>query len=423
MDEGYIVLIHVILVTFLLFAIFRFLPVVCKILLSIFIFIALVFTISYMDISPRYKFLLYAIFALDAAVFSYIYITRPFIKVKVAMTKVAQGDMTTRLFFKSSDEVGMLSTSFNMILDEFLRREKDIAYRNTLLYNLSLVSEKLSAEINKSKIYREILNAASWGVEGTDVFIWVEDEGKFLDERKVDDTVKSMTRGGASEREENGMHYLAFSMRADGGIYGKLIARKRTYIIPVEREFLYSISQIASSLLQRADFVKRLEYLSVTDPLTGVYNRRFFIETLTNEFLKMKRLSGEFSVILLDIDSFKTINDTYGHVIGDEVLKAFAYIMRKSVRGYDVVARYGGDEFTILLVQTPKDKAQIVAWRVLRAFSKAETLPSFIDRENLSISCGICQFSEADSVDDILRISDRRMYKAKADRIGVCLED
>jgi diguanylate cyclase (GGDEF)-like protein len=376
-----------------------------------------------MDISPRYKFLLYAIFALDAAVFSYIYITRPFIKVKVAMTKVAQGDMTTRLFFKSSDEVGMLSTSFNMILDEFLRREKDIAYRNTLLYNLSLVSEKLSAEINKSKIYREILNAASWGVEGTDVFIWVEDEGKFLDERKVDDTVKSMTRGGASEREENGMHYLAFSMRADGGIYGKLIARKRTYIIPVEREFLYSISQIASSLLQRADFVKRLEYLSVTDPLTGVYNRRFFIETLTNEFLKMKRLSGEFSVILLDIDSFKTINDTYGHVIGDEVLKAFAYIMRKSVRGYDVVARYGGDEFTILLVQTPKDKAQIVAWRVLRAFSKAETLPSFIDRENLSISCGICQFSEADSVDDILRISDRRMYKAKADRIGVCLED
>ena len=105
-------------------------------------------------------------------------------------------------------------------------------------------------------------------------------------------------------------------------------------------------------------------YLSLTDALTGLYNRRHLDTMLEREFLRAKRYGSDLSVAIIDIDFFKKVNDTYGHAVGDLVLKSIAKIIRGQLREYDIAGRYGGEEFSILLPFTKINEAQMVAERL-----------------------------------------------------------
>lgn len=159
--------------------------------------------------------------------------------------------------------------------------------------------------------------------------------------------------------------------------------------------------------------VRELEDLSITDPLTKVKNRRFLMQAVESELQKTKRDSHAVAVIMFDIDKFKSVNDTYGHLIGDEVLKNFANILSTHCREYDIVARYGGEEFVILLPQTTESVAYSRAEEIRRTVEGTELCKSQHIPITASGGVAIYNPSTMHSVEDFIGTADSYLYEAK----------
>lgn len=160
---------------------------------------------------------------------------------------------------------------------------------------------------------------------------------------------------------------------------------------------------------------KKLEELSVTDGLTGLHNRRYFIERLGSEFSRSKRHVLCISLLLIDLDQFKSINDTYGHQKGDDVLIKVADILKQNCRVHDILARFGGEEFIISLCQTGPEGAMIVAERIRKAVEEYQFIYPGAPDFNTTISAGISSYPDIkiDNIDDLIRIADASLYEAK----------
>ena len=164
--------------------------------------------------------------------------------------------------------------------------------------------------------------------------------------------------------------------------------------------------------LQRSN--QMLAHLASTDSLTGAANRRHFIERVDAEIARAKRDNLPFSLLALDLDNFKSINDHYGHQIGDEVLQGFVQQSLDAIRPYDSIARMGGEEFMILLPQTTMDVAVTIGERVRSATENAVFKSILIPRLALTVSIGVSQFGhDGTSIDTIFRAADERLYRAK----------
>lgn len=158
---------------------------------------------------------------------------------------------------------------------------------------------------------------------------------------------------------------------------------------------------------------KRLELLAATDPLTGLYNRRVFMERLDSELTRYRRYDRPASAILLDIDRFKSVNDAHGHEFGDRVLIELARLLRDGVRdGVDLPARIGGEEFAVLLPDTVSDSAAILAER-LRAGFAALGFATPSGTQFYTASLGVAEFGEGDDVTSLLRRADDALYRSK----------
>ncbi|PJA77344.1 MAG: hypothetical protein CO150_01430, partial [Nitrospirae bacterium CG_4_9_14_3_um_filter_53_35] len=157
-----------------------------------------------------------------------------------------------------------------------------------------------------------------------------------------------------------------------------------------------------------------LEKLATTDGLTGIFNHRYFYRRLDEEFNRAERYSIPLSAIMMDVDSFKGINDTLGHRIGDRILKELAVVLKSKIRKSDIVARYGGDEFIILLPQTDRQGAEMEAHRVVRSIMdyQFESLPD----SKIKVSYGISTYPNEQilKADDLVTIADRSLYTYKA---------
>ncbi len=149
---------------------------------------------------------------------------------------------------------------------------------------------------------------------------------------------------------------------------------------------------------------------SITDPLTGLYNRRYFMSRLTEEFERINRYGGHFSVVMADIDDFKKINDNYGHETGDEVLRFISSVLRSSVRSTDILGRYGGEEFLLILLNTPKQSAITVAEKILRSIIEMNPFEF-----KLTLSLGVAGYPEdpARKPEDLVIFADKAMYISK----------
>jgi len=154
---------------------------------------------------------------------------------------------------------------------------------------------------------------------------------------------------------------------------------------------------------------QELERLSVTDPLTGLYNRRQMMEVLDNEVRRSRRLKHTFAVLMGDVDNFKRYNDAHGHPAGDAVLKLVADILRKCTRDVDRVARYGGEEFFVVMPETGGDGAADVGDRV-RELLGAEKVPGGA----VTLSFGVAEFpAHGDTPEELIAIADAALYQAK----------
>ena len=160
----------------------------------------------------------------------------------------------------------------------------------------------------------------------------------------------------------------------------------------------------AEDELRRAN--KRLEELSITDDLTGIYNRRHFYEKLSQEIARADRHKRPLSLLMFDVDHFKSYNDTHGHLAGNRILERVGRIVSEEIREVDWAFRYGGDEFTIILPETSKENGVVVAERIRKAFEKCK-----FDKTTLSI--GIAQYDLKSDLDTLIKHADETMYRAK----------
>ncbi len=155
----------------------------------------------------------------------------------------------------------------------------------------------------------------------------------------------------------------------------------------IDLKILCTIVRQASIAIENANFYRKLEYLSVRDEITGVFNHRFFVRSLDREIARVKRYSCPLSLMMIDIDDFKSYNDKYGEQKGDKLLKDIAYILRNVSRDVDIVCRYAGDEFAIILPETNIADAEKLAIRITYALETS----SFNDR--VTVSIGLIQYS------------------------------
>ena len=167
-----------------------------------------------------------------------------------------------------------------------------------------------------------------------------------------------------------------------------------------------------SRLIKKLEEARQtIEQIAITDQLTDVFNRRHIMSRFEEEFEKFKRLKKKVSCIMADIDNFKAVNDSYGHLAGDQVLKAISRRIRNTVRAYDILGRYGGEEFLIIMPDTSVEDARELAERI-RTRVKEET----VNNATITLSLGVVCVEESDrSVDDIIRRADQNLYKAKKD--------
>jgi len=165
-------------------------------------------------------------------------------------------------------------------------------------------------------------------------------------------------------------------------------------------------------ILQKKNY--EIEKMSRTDFLTGIANRRSILEDLTRLARIAERNGRTFSILLLDIDNFKRINDTYGHSCGDAVLKKFASIVKEVLRDSDYFGRWGGEEFIVILPGTDLNAAVKVGERI-RLRVGEEKFKCRSGQIRLSITVGVCQYNPALSLDDNLHIVDKAMYKGKSE--------
>jgi diguanylate cyclase (GGDEF)-like protein len=183
---------------------------------------------------------------------------------------------------------------------------------------------------------------------------------------------------------------------------------------------LESVADILATATQNARYVDRVRQLAYRDGLTGVFNRRYFESRLVDEVTRAARYGGGVSVLMIDLDHFKKINDDFGHMLGDDVLRTVSSVFVRQLRKVDVVCRYGGEEFAIVLPATQGASAAAVANKLRRAVANNH-FPGV--PYPVTVSVGVSEFpANGITRDDIVRAADSALYEAKeAGRNRVCL--
>ncbi|MBI4847923.1 MAG: sensor domain-containing diguanylate cyclase [Nitrospirae bacterium] len=198
------------------------------------------------------------------------------------------------------------------------------------------------------------------------------------------------------------------------GVLRLINKRRGATFTPDDVKLLMNISYHAASVLEREYLYQKIEEISITDDLTGLYNIRYLYKSIEVEIERSRRYGSLFSIIFMDIDSLKKVNDRFGHLTGSKVLIETAGIIQINLRKVDVVIRYGGDEFVIILPQTPRDAGFFVAERLRKIIEKNVYLKGEGSPVRITASFGVASFpDDAKSKEELLRIADKAMYRGK----------
>jgi len=186
-------------------------------------------------------------------------------------------------------------------------------------------------------------------------------------------------------------------------------------------EYMPYFVKLLKLCLERIKLYDELQELSILDPLTKIYNRRHFMFRYEAEFGRAVKFKLNIAFLMIDIDHFKKINDAYGHLVGDAVLREVAGVIRENLREIDFLARFGGEEFSIILPETDKTSAIMAAERISAKVSR-ERIMVFDETLSVNISVGVATFPQNTLYPDVLlEVADKALYKAKlSGRNRVC---
>ncbi len=309
------------------------------------------------------------------------------------------------------------SIDLNEILDAIMRRAKELSKAAT--WNVFLVDEGTGelvferTEGKKTKETQKFRLMIGEGIAG-----WVAKEGipvlvpdVSLDKRFSRKVDKALTLKNKIKS------IMCIPIKSSEKALGVIEVFNKTTGEPFTRGDFNQLIELvdqSSILIERALLYQKVEELSITDDLTKLFNTRYLNRSIEMEIQRSLRYRTSVSLIFMDIDYFKDVNDRYGHLVGSKTLAEMGQLLIKNLRSVDVVVRYGGDEFVIVLPHTPPAAAAQIAERIRKAVEKN----AFLEKEGYTLritaSFGVASYPEsARSKDELLRLADEAMYKVK----------
>ncbi len=342
---------------------------------------------------------------------------------------------------RSSDVLGAALTLNNKIM-RVMRQESfaEVARQDSELEILFEVSRMIQSTLDQDAVYSRLLELIQQAIpfDNATLFLWVKQDaklvavaqqGKFVDliggvqfdhgegfsgwvaKQKRPVLLSELHRGRRPDDSVVGS-FMSVPLVVQGELVGVLnLSHHRPRAFTEDKfRLLALIAGQAAATIQRLLLYDEMRRLAITDDLTNIYNRRHFLERLQGEIDRARRYAVPFSVLFIDIDNFKELNDSYGHQVGDRILSELATILKHWARSSDIVARYGGEEFVVLLPMTDKQRGIVAAER-LRTRVQRHT---FYRRKKLTVSVGVAGFpGDGESVDQILGRVDEALYMAK----------
>jgi diguanylate cyclase (GGDEF)-like protein len=216
--------------------------------------------------------------------------------------------------------------------------------------------------------------------------------------------------------DKNTHSVILVPLTAHGRVSGLLVAEavEASAFSSRDEQLLSVVARSAGLALENAELHKRTEELSIIDELTGAYNYRYFVQKFQEEKKRAVRYDLPLSVIMVDIDWFKKLNDSYGHEVGNIVLKSLAQTIKKCVRDVDIFSRYGGEEFVVILPQTPQAEAFHIGGRIREQVEKTLIDTGPAGKLKITVSVGVSSYPEnGKSEEELVSIADQAMYQAK----------
>ncbi len=315
----------------------------------------------------------------------------------------------------------LLSRGINKYIFEIFTRNEELRLLYVMVERLSKTLDMVLLKEIVIEIFKDILNTdkviliLARGDREFSGSEWTIESGKverknIAEHDKLNQVLQEWLDGGLDKtRVSNDARQLYMPIEKGGQRLALVIAGKKTRYFDKERLKLCSV--ISSHIAVAFDNA-RLYYIAITDELTKTFTKRHFRQCIEQSFFEYQQYGHKFALLMLDLDKFKAVNDTHGHVIGDAVLKRLGDIFRSSVRENDLVFRYGGEEFAVILPNTGEKGARYVAERI-RATTEATVFePGTIDLK-LTISIGIETCPQAPSIHDLIVAADQALYKAK----------
>jgi diguanylate cyclase (GGDEF)-like protein len=337
-----------------------------------------------------------------AAIMAYIFgrtIVRSLKQLADAAGAIARGNFSSREPGKGRDEFATLGHAINDMASQLESRLEELAWERARTRDaIARFGEALSATHNPYQLVPVIMESM---VEATGAV-----GGRLIVNGEELAVAGDPAAGGEP---------LAVPLGNEDADVGLLLLTPPTDDFSDDsRELAYWLASQARTALENASLHKRLEHEAVTDGLTALPNRRQFEEKLEGELARVDRLGGRLALVVADLDDFKQVNDRYGHLAGDDVLRAFADVLRQEVREIDTASRYGGEEFALLLPGTSLKGAVHVAERI-RAAMAARAIETYRGAlVTVTVSFGVAAYPEAPTEDALFAAADEALYRAKA---------
>ncbi|MBA2636952.1 MAG: diguanylate cyclase, partial [Solirubrobacterales bacterium] len=342
--------------------------------------------------------------------------------------RLGAGDLTTRVPAEGGDEFAALAGEFNKMAGQLETRLAELHQERARV--VRRLGEALGANLDRDALLEIVGKTAVEGVTATaGRTIVVTPGGGLREHQRVGDPTglqdsladaeqRALRSGETQELVVGGVHAIAHPLRESDGdrrVVGVIsVARDGRGFTDAERElFVYLATQAALSL-ENVELHETVARESVTDELTRLSNRRRFEGALAEEVERARRFDHPLGLVMVDIDDFKRVNDSYGHQQGDAVLREVARVVRASCRDIDEAARYGGEELAIILPETDLEGTHHLAERVRRGVAALRLEPVAGAGLHITVSCGAAALPEsAGDAHDLVAAADAALYEAK----------